>query len=135
MIGAVADENEVAAVGILTAKTITAAGKRHRPGRGRAAARSRHRLMQRLDRLPTGDIEYDTHHRGLRAAMQADDVVIAAGAAKILRVVAPLDRGQTPHRLIEARRFIEIGGNELDAPQAANETLRHIGLFPVIRWI
>ena len=91
--------------------------------------------MQRIDRLPVGDVENDTHHRRLRAAMQAEDVVIAAGAAKILRVVALLDRRQTPHRLIEARRFIEIGGNELDASEAANETLRHIGLFPVIRWI
>ena len=91
--------------------------------------------MQRIDRLPVGDVEHDAHHRRLRAAMQAEDVVIAAGAAEIVRVVAPLDRRQPPHRLIEARRFVEIGGDELDAAQAANETLRHIRLFPVIGWL
>ena len=81
--------------------------------------------MQRLDRLPVGDIEYDTHHRGLRAAMQAEDMVITAGAAKILRVVAPLDGRQPPHRLVKTRRLIEIGGDKLDAAQAANEARRH----------
>ena len=133
MIGAVADEGEIAAVGILAAKAVTAAGAAPPAGRGRAAARRRHRLVQRIDRVPVGDIEHDTHHRRLRAAMQAEDVMIAAGAAKIGRVVARLDRRQTPHRLIEARRFLEIGGDQLDAAHAANETLRHIRLISVIR--
>ena len=129
MIGAVADEGEIAPVGILAAETVTAAGKRHRPGRGRAAARSGHRLMQRLDRLPVGDLEHDAHHRGLRAAMQAEDVVIAAGAAEIDGVVARFDATQTPHVFVKTRRFVEIGGNELDAAQAADEALRHFRLF------
>ena len=125
MIGAAADEREVAPVGILAAKTVTAAGERHRPWRSRAASRSRHRLVQRIDRGPVGDVENDTHHRRLRAAMQAENVVIGASAAKILRIVALLDRRQTPYGFVEARRLFKICCDKFDAAQAAHQALRH----------
>ena len=73
-----------------------------------------------------------THsHRGLRTAMQADDMVIGAGAAKIDRIVAPLDRLQAPYGFVEACRLLKIGSDKFDAAQAAHQALRHFGPFPL----
>ena len=74
VIGARADEDEVAAVGILAAEAETAAGKRHRAGRGRAGAGGDHGVVQRRDALAIGDIEHNADHRGLGAAMQAENM-------------------------------------------------------------
>jgi len=127
--GAGADEDEIAAVGILAAEAEPAAGQRHRAGCGRGAARGDHGVVQRRDRFPIGDVEHDADHRGLGAALQPKDMVIARGAAEIDGVVAPLDRGEPPYIFIEARRLVEIGGDEIDAAQAANEAVGHGFLY------
>jgi hypothetical protein len=58
MIGAAADESEIAAVGILAGKAVAAAGGRERRGLCRLAARGGGPAVQRVDRVAVGDVEH-----------------------------------------------------------------------------
>jgi hypothetical protein len=125
MVGGAADEGEVAAVGILAAEAVAAAGDGDIPRRRRLAAGRRDLRMQSIDRFAVGDVENDAHHGGLRAAVQPDHVVIARGAAEIARVVSRLDRREVPHAFVKPRRLLQIAGDQIDAAHAADEA-RHL---------
>ena len=102
MVGGLADEGEVAAFGILAAEAVAAAGRGQLRRRAGLAARCRDPRMQRVDGFPVGDVEHDADHGWLRAAMQAEHMVMARGAAEIARVVARLDGHQSPYGLVES---------------------------------
>ena len=51
-------------------------------------------------------------------------MVVGTGPSEQTRAVSLRDRTQSPDLLIEAAGFGEIGGNELDAAYAADETFR-----------
>jgi len=82
-------------------------------------------VVQTIDRATTVYVERNADHRRSRTAMQAEHMVIAAGGAKIARVVSRRDGRKSPYRLIEAARLLEIAGNEFDAAHAADETGCH----------
>ena len=124
MIGGVADEAEIAAVGILAAKAVTAAGARQFCRRCRLRSSRRDGAMQRVDVLPVGEIEHDAHDCGLRSPVQTDEMMVGGAAAEETRVVARLDRREIPYGFVKARCFVEIGDGEVDATHAANETRR-----------
>src|SRR6202142_1768805 len=63
--------------------------------------------------------------------MQGEQVMIAAGAAEIARLIARCHRRQPPHGFIKARRLVGITGAEFDAADAANRTTRHIHVSPL----
>jgi len=125
MVGAIADESEVAAVGILAGKAV-AATRRVKPCRllGPIAGGG-DPCVQGVDAVAVGDIEDDAHDGGLRAVTQAEYMMIGAGAAKVARVVACFDRRQAPHDFVKPRRLVEIAGDKLDASHPAHKTGRH----------
>ena len=102
LIEAIADKSEIAAVRILAGKAITAAVRQLR----RCACltvRRRYGPVEKIDRLPIGDVEHDSNYRRLRAAVQAKDMMIGAGAAKIMCVISRLRRRESPGGFIEVR--------------------------------
>src|SRR5262249_60822511 len=109
---------------------LAAAARGEGGGGGEAAAppRRHHGAMQGIDALPVGHVEHDADDRRLRAAMQAEDVVVGTGAPEQPRPLACRDRPQAPDALVEPRGLVEIGGDEFDAAHAADDTLRHYRL-------
>jgi hypothetical protein len=94
MVGAIADEQKIAAVRILAAKAVTAAGRGRFRRRSGFDSRSRDRVMQTRDRFPIGDIENDPDHGGLRAKVQAKHMVIGTGGAEEARLLPSLPRAR-----------------------------------------
>ena len=131
MISGLADESEIAAVGILAAETVTAAAERDRIRRTRLTAGRRDGLVQGIDGFAVGNVEHEADHRRLHTDMQAEEMVIAGRTAKKARGVSRLDRLKHPCVFIKARGLLDIGGGKLDAAHAANETRRHFDFFPI----
>ncbi len=77
--------------------------------------------MQGLDAGAIGDVEHEAPHRGLRAVMESDDMMVTCRAAEEAGIVSRLDRREVPHRFIEARGFLDIAGDEFDAAQTAHK--------------
>ena len=125
MVGTTGHENEVAAVRVLAAEAVATAGSGKLHRRAAGGARGHDGTMQGVDALPVRHIERDANDGGRSAAMQAEDVVVRPGPPKQPRAVTRLHRPQAPDVLVELRGLVEIGGDELDAAHAADDTFRH----------
>ena len=79
-----------------------------------------HAVMDRVHRLFVGRGKIDAQKLALVALMQAEDVMLVAGAAQIDRAVARRDRFQIPHLGIEALGRLQIGDAEIDAADAVD---------------
>ena len=120
MIGAVAHEGEVAAVRILAAEAVAAAVRGEPCGRADRDAGRRHRAVQRIDAGAVGHVEHDADDRGLRPAMQADDVMIGRrcrGRAACRSATAPAADPRRSRRTGRLRRNCVATSSTLRTPR------------------
>ncbi len=75
-----------------------------------------HAVVDRVHRLFIGRGKIDAQQLALVALMQAEDVMLVAGAAQIDRALAARDRLQIPDLGIKPLRRLQIGDAEIDAP-------------------
>src|SRR6185437_4746244 len=113
----IGDDAHGAAFRVLKGEAIAAAGLVDRAGLlDLAGVGLAHALMDRVHRLFVGRRQIDAQELALVALVNAQNVMLIAGAAQIDRALARRDRLQIPNLGIKPLGGFQIGDAEIDAP-------------------